>query len=155
MQTRDEDMVPLTINCWPSVSGGESYVNIEYESNADYDLQNVTIAIPISSPPTVNQVRTGAAGRVVAGALATRRAAHALVLPAVLPPVLPPVLSSKVKQAQAHEEQLWSTAGREQCKALRLVMPAHTARALFVLALMLQRELCSVAQAYPYHQLAA
>ncbi len=54
-------MVPLTINCWPSVSGGESYVNIEYESNADYDLQNVTIAIPISSPPTVNQVSARAA----------------------------------------------------------------------------------------------
>lgn len=28
-QTRDESVVPLSINCWPSISGGESFVNIE------------------------------------------------------------------------------------------------------------------------------
>ncbi len=52
--------MPITINCWPSVSGGQSFVNIEYESTASFDLQHVTIAIPLpSGPPTVNQVRTG------------------------------------------------------------------------------------------------
>lgn len=58
-QTRDEALVPLSINCWPSVSGGESYVNIEYESLASYDLQNVVIAIPLPAPshaPRVVQV---------------------------------------------------------------------------------------------------
>ena len=52
-------MVPLSINCWPSVSGGESYVNIEYESSAPFDLQNVTITIPLpaqAQTPQVNQV---------------------------------------------------------------------------------------------------
>lgn len=56
MQTKDEGLVPITINCWPSVSGGQSYVNIEYESTASFDLQHVTIAIPVPhGPPTVNQ----------------------------------------------------------------------------------------------------
>lgn len=58
-QSRDEDLVPLTINCWPSASGSESYVNIEYESSVDYDLQAVVIAIPVPNighAPTVNQV---------------------------------------------------------------------------------------------------
>lgn len=51
--------MPLSINCWPSVSGGESYVNIEYESTSSFDLQNVQIAIPLppaGHAPTVNQV---------------------------------------------------------------------------------------------------
>mmetsp|Transcript_14015 Transcript_14015/g.30321 ORF Transcript_14015/g.30321 Transcript_14015/m.30321 type:complete len:516 (+) Transcript_14015:163-1710(+) len=59
MQSKDESLVPLTINCWPSVSGGQSYVNIEYESSADFDLQNVSIVIPLphaGHAPTVNQV---------------------------------------------------------------------------------------------------
>ena len=52
-------MVPLTINCWPSVSGGESYVNIEYESTVAFDLQNVVITIPLPAlahAPRVTQV---------------------------------------------------------------------------------------------------
>lgn len=57
LQSKDEGLVPLTINCWPSVSGGQSYVNIEYESTSDFDLQNVQITIPVHhGPPTVNQV---------------------------------------------------------------------------------------------------
>jgi len=53
--------VPLSINCWPSVSGGESYVNIEYEATADFDLQNVVISIPLpalSQAPRVPQARS-------------------------------------------------------------------------------------------------
>jgi hypothetical protein len=52
-------MVPLSINCWPSVSGGESFVNIEYEASQAFDLQNVLILIPLPAlhdVPTVNQV---------------------------------------------------------------------------------------------------
>nr|CAC37636.1 coatomer delta subunit [Scherffelia dubia] len=56
MATKDESRVPLTINCWPSVSGGESYVNIEYESQAEFDLCNVVIAIPVNTAPSVTQV---------------------------------------------------------------------------------------------------
>lgn len=41
LQTRDESQVPLTINCWPSVSGADSYVNIEYEATAPFDLHKV------------------------------------------------------------------------------------------------------------------
>lgn len=64
VQTTEEGMVPLLINCWPSASGGESYVNIEYESTTDFDLQNVAIAIPLpalASSPKVNQVRFASA----------------------------------------------------------------------------------------------
>lgn len=60
LQTTDESMVPLLINCWPSASGGESYVNIEYESTTDFDLQNVAIVIPLpalAASPKVNQVK--------------------------------------------------------------------------------------------------
>ena len=58
MQTKDDSMVPITINCWPSVSGGQTYVNIEYESTATFDLQNVSIVIPVpGQAPTVNQVQ--------------------------------------------------------------------------------------------------
>jgi len=43
-----------------AVSGKDCYVNIEYESAVDYDLQGVIIAIPLphlGHAPTVNQVR--------------------------------------------------------------------------------------------------
>ncbi|XP_024358092.1 coatomer subunit delta-1 [Physcomitrium patens] len=59
MQSKQESMVPLSINCWPSLSGGESYVNIEYEASRAFELQNVVIHIPlpaIRDVPTVNQV---------------------------------------------------------------------------------------------------
>lgn len=57
MQTKDDSLVPITINCWPSISGGQTYVNIEYESTTDFDLQDVTIAIPLpGGAPSVNQV---------------------------------------------------------------------------------------------------
>jgi hypothetical protein len=48
-----------SVNCWPSVSGGESYVNIEYEASQAFELQNIIIQIPLPAlrdPPTVNQV---------------------------------------------------------------------------------------------------
>lgn len=44
--------------CRPT--GKDCYVNIEYESSVDYDLQGVIIAIPLphlGHAPTVNQVR--------------------------------------------------------------------------------------------------
>ncbi|KAH9324377.1 hypothetical protein KI387_004555, partial [Taxus chinensis] len=59
MQSAEERLVPLSINCWPSISGGETYVNIEYEASKMFDLQNVVISIPLPAlrdPPTVNQV---------------------------------------------------------------------------------------------------
>jgi coatomer subunit delta len=45
-QTSDEARVPLTVNCWPTPSGSETYLNIEYESAASYDLQRVEISVP-------------------------------------------------------------------------------------------------------------
>lgn len=49
----------VSVNCWPSVSGGESYVNIEYEASKAFELQNVVIHIPLPAlhdVPAVNQV---------------------------------------------------------------------------------------------------
>ncbi|KAG9439591.1 hypothetical protein H6P81_019756 [Aristolochia fimbriata] len=59
MQTTNEAVVPLTINCWPSVSGSETYVSIEYESSSMFDLQNVVISVPLPATreaPSVQQV---------------------------------------------------------------------------------------------------
>eukprot|EP00246_Nothoceros_aenigmaticus_P014208 TRINITY_DN5285_c0_g1_i2.p1 TRINITY_DN5285_c0_g1~~TRINITY_DN5285_c0_g1_i2.p1 ORF type:complete len:511 (+),score=101.39 TRINITY_DN5285_c0_g1_i2:113-1645(+) len=59
MQSKQDTLVPLSINCWPSISGGECYINIEYEASKAFDLQNVVITIPLPAlrdPPTMNQV---------------------------------------------------------------------------------------------------
>lgn len=59
MQSSDESIVPLTINCWPSVSGSDTYVNIEYEASQLFDLQNVVISVPLPAlrdSPNVTQV---------------------------------------------------------------------------------------------------
>lgn len=59
LQTQDESVAPLTINCWPSASGGETFVSIEYEATNKMDLHNVAIVIPLPAlrdPPQVNQV---------------------------------------------------------------------------------------------------
>ncbi|CAG7891222.1 unnamed protein product [Brassica rapa] len=58
MQRADESMVPLTINCWPSVSGNETYVSIEYEASSMFDLTNVIISVPLPAlrdAPVVKQ----------------------------------------------------------------------------------------------------
>ncbi|CAI9772197.1 unnamed protein product [Fraxinus pennsylvanica] len=49
MQNADESLVPLSINCWPSVSGNETYVSMEYEASSMFDLQNIVISAPL--PP--------------------------------------------------------------------------------------------------------
>merc|ERR1719263_1694072 len=56
LSPKDESMMPLQISCWPSVSGSDTYVNIEYEASEAFDLQNLQIVIPIpgSEPPQVN-----------------------------------------------------------------------------------------------------
>lgn len=59
MQSADESMVPLTINCWPSVSGNETYVSIEYEASTMFDLRNVVISVPLPAlreAPSVRQI---------------------------------------------------------------------------------------------------
>ncbi|XP_029127126.1 coatomer subunit delta isoform X1 [Cajanus cajan] len=59
MQSNDESMVPLTINCWPSSSGNETYVSIEYEASSMFDLRNVVISVPLPAlreAPSVRQI---------------------------------------------------------------------------------------------------
>ncbi|GAB2277537.1 hypothetical protein Dimus_012247 [Dionaea muscipula] len=59
MQSSDESALPLTINCWPSVSGNETYVSIEYEASSLFDLQNVVISVPLPALreiPNVKQI---------------------------------------------------------------------------------------------------
>jgi hypothetical protein len=54
--TKDESAVPLSINCWPSVTGDQTAVSIEYEASDAMDLQNVVISIPVPpsrEPPSV------------------------------------------------------------------------------------------------------
>nr|KJB15154.1 hypothetical protein B456_002G164000 [Gossypium raimondii] len=49
----------MQINCWPSVSGNETYVSIEYEASAMFDLRNVVISVPLPAlreAPNVRQI---------------------------------------------------------------------------------------------------
>ena len=48
-QTRDEGQVPISINCWPSVSAGESFVSIEYEAGQRAPRRAVPTSPPIFS----------------------------------------------------------------------------------------------------------
>ncbi|XP_062207339.1 coatomer subunit delta-3 [Phragmites australis] len=59
IQELDEASLPLAVNCWPSVSGNETYVNIEYEASEMFDLHNVVISMPLpalSEAPSVRQI---------------------------------------------------------------------------------------------------
>ncbi|KAL8577856.1 Coatomer subunit delta [Nucella lapillus] len=47
LQTQDEALIPLSINCWPSESSSGCEVNIEYElEQEDMQLEDVLITIP-------------------------------------------------------------------------------------------------------------
>lgn len=49
----------VAVNCWPSVSGNETYVSIEYEASSMFDLRNVVISVPLPAlreAPNVRQV---------------------------------------------------------------------------------------------------
>jgi len=60
LQTKNEDMMPLTINCWPNENDGQCEVTIEYElNNEDLELNDVLIQIPVPSGvggPVVGEV---------------------------------------------------------------------------------------------------
>jgi len=48
LQTKDEDLIPLTINCWPNENEDSCEVTIEYElQQKDLELNNVIIYIPV------------------------------------------------------------------------------------------------------------
>ena len=52
-------LVCFSVNCWPSVSGNETYVSIEYEASSMFDLQNVVISVPLPAlreAPNVRQI---------------------------------------------------------------------------------------------------
>ncbi|CAH1993595.1 unnamed protein product [Acanthoscelides obtectus] len=58
MQSTDENLVPLLINCWPSENGDGCDVNIEYElSHTNLELYdvNITIHLPIGCNPVVGE----------------------------------------------------------------------------------------------------
>jgi len=58
--TKDDKMIPLTINVWPSSSGGQTTVPVEYEKHCDFDLVDVVIAIPIpGAAPVVGEIGVG------------------------------------------------------------------------------------------------
>uniref|UniRef100_T2MG56 Coatomer subunit delta n=1 Tax=Hydra vulgaris TaxID=6087 RepID=T2MG56_HYDVU len=50
LQTKDEDQIPLTINCWPNQNDGACDVTIEYElQSKGLELNDVTISVPVPS----------------------------------------------------------------------------------------------------------
>ncbi|KAF9604541.1 hypothetical protein IFM89_007662, partial [Coptis chinensis] len=57
MQSVDEVMVPLTINCWASSLRNETFVSLEYEASPMTDLQKVVISIPLPALREAPNVR--------------------------------------------------------------------------------------------------
>ncbi|KAJ0018029.1 hypothetical protein Pint_12188 [Pistacia integerrima] len=58
MQSANESMVPLSINCWPSFSGNETYVSIKFAASSMFDFRNVVIPVPLPAlreAPSVRQ----------------------------------------------------------------------------------------------------
>jgi len=54
--TKEDKYIPLIINVWPSSSGGETTVPVEYEKKCDFDLMDVVVAIPIpGASPVVGE----------------------------------------------------------------------------------------------------
>ncbi|XP_071095948.1 coatomer subunit delta-like [Haliotis cracherodii] len=50
LQTQDESLMPLSINCWPSETGSGCDVNIEFElERTELELEDVLISIPCPS----------------------------------------------------------------------------------------------------------
>ncbi|XP_076832014.1 archain 1b [Brachyhypopomus gauderio] len=50
LQSTEESLIPLTINCWPSETGSVCDVNIEYELQEEaLELSDVVITIPVPS----------------------------------------------------------------------------------------------------------
>mmetsp|Transcript_22116 Transcript_22116/g.39204 ORF Transcript_22116/g.39204 Transcript_22116/m.39204 type:complete len:525 (+) Transcript_22116:83-1657(+) len=50
LSTDNEDLVPFTINCWPTTEGSMSVVSVEFEQmNEAIDCKHVTISIPCPS----------------------------------------------------------------------------------------------------------
>jgi hypothetical protein len=60
VQSKDEGDVPLSVSCWPSPSGGETDVTVEYESLVDFDIHNAVITIPCHLLPRIKHVRARA-----------------------------------------------------------------------------------------------
>lgn len=56
LQSADETIVPLAINCWPEDEGDQINVNIEYTlQRTNFELHNVEILVPLgtNSPPHI------------------------------------------------------------------------------------------------------
>ncbi|RZC45402.1 hypothetical protein C5167_038341 [Papaver somniferum] len=74
MLSTDEPVVPLTINCWPSVCGGARFVSMEYEASTMFNLHNVVSKCepelcPVHSPtflktPSIYVFDCSAAGMI-------------------------------------------------------------------------------------------
>lgn len=57
-QSTDEEDVPFTINCWPTINNdGSADINVDYELvNKDLILEDVSIMVPVPSNPVVGSV---------------------------------------------------------------------------------------------------
>jgi len=56
MQTKDESVLPITFNAWPSANGNNASMNIEFElQNQSFEAQNVVVSIPSPDAPSVQQ----------------------------------------------------------------------------------------------------
>lgn len=63
LQTSDDALLPLSVSCWPSKSGDQTQVTMEYEllNSPNGELHNVSIVVPVpgSQPPVVSTIEEG------------------------------------------------------------------------------------------------
>ncbi|KYR01566.1 Coatomer delta subunit [Tieghemostelium lacteum] len=57
LKTKDDEWLPIKVNCWPSPSKGSTTVNLEYECQSKNEFKQVVIAIPnpTTTQPIVNR----------------------------------------------------------------------------------------------------
>mmetsp|Transcript_70647 Transcript_70647/g.103545 ORF Transcript_70647/g.103545 Transcript_70647/m.103545 type:complete len:511 (+) Transcript_70647:72-1604(+) len=54
-----EKMLPISLSCWPSQSGSDVTVNLEYEKNGPLDVSNLRIIVPCPGEAEITDVGEG------------------------------------------------------------------------------------------------
>jgi len=54
-----EKMLPISLSCWPSQSGSDVTVNLEYEKNGPLDVSNLRVIVPCPGEAEITDVGEG------------------------------------------------------------------------------------------------
>ena len=60
----NEKMLPISVSCWPSASGSDVTVNLEYEKSGKMDVSNLRVIVPCPGEAEITDVGMGDSFRV-------------------------------------------------------------------------------------------